>query len=63
MFAYIKGTLEEKSSNYVVIDVSGIGYQIFMSNISINEIGEVGKNVKVHTYYYVREDIISLYGF
>ena len=63
MFAYIKGTLEEKSSNYVVIDVSGIGYQIFMSNISINEIGEVGKNVKVHTYYYVREDNISLYGF
>lgn len=63
MFAYIKGTLEEKSSNYVVIDVGGIGYQIFMSNISINEIGEVGKKVKVHTYYYVREDNISLYGF
>ena len=33
MFAYIKGTLEEKSSNYVVIDVGGIGYKIFMSNI------------------------------
>lgn len=63
MFAYIKGKLEEKSSNYVVIDVGGIGYKIFMSNISINEIGEVGKNIKVHTYYYVREDNISLYGF
>ena len=63
MFAYIKGNLEEKSSNYVVIDVGGIGYKIFMSNISINEIGEIGKIVKVHTYYYVREDNISLYGF
>ncbi len=63
MFAYIKGSLEEKSTNYVVIDVGGIGYKIFMSNISINEIGELGKIVKVHTYYYVREDIISLYGF
>lgn len=63
MFAYIKGTLEEKSTNYVVIDVGGIGYKIFMSNISINEIGELGKIVKVHTYYYVREDVISLYGF
>lgn len=63
MFAYIKGTLEEKSTNYVVIDVGGIGYKIFMSNISINEIGEIGKIVKVHTYYYVREDVISLYGF
>ncbi len=63
MFAYIKGCLEEKSTNYVVIDVGGIGYKIFMSNISINEIGELGQKVKVHTHYYVREDNISLYGF
>ena len=63
MFAYIKGSLEEKATNYVVIEVSGIGYKIFMSNISINEIGELGTKVKVHTHYYVREDNISLYGF
>ncbi len=63
MFAYIKGSLEEKGSNYVVIDVSGIGYKIFMSDNSIQSIGEVGEKVKVHTYYYVREDNISLYGF
>ena len=63
MFAYIKGSLEEKSSNYVVIEVGGIGYKIFMSNMSINEIGELGEKVKVHTHYYVREDNISLYGF
>ena len=63
MFAYIKGLLEEKSTNYVVIEVGGIGYKIFMSNMSINEIGELGEKVKVHTHYYVREDNISLYGF
>ena len=63
MFAYIKGSLEEKSNDYVVIENSGIGYKIFMSNISINSIGELGDTVKVHTYYHVREDNISLYGF
>lgn len=63
MFAYIKGALEEKGNNYVVIDCHDIGYKIFMSNIAINEIGELGAKVKVHTYYYVREDNISLYGF
>ena len=63
MFAYIKGSLEEKTSTYVVIDVSGVGYKIFMSANSINEIGEIGNIVKVHTHYYVREDNISLYGF
>ena len=63
MFAYIKGILEEKSSNYVVIDVMGIGYKIFMSDNSINSVGEIGDKVKVHTHYHVREDDISLYGF
>lgn len=63
MFAYIKGSLEEKGNNYIVIDVNGIGYKIFMSDISIQSIGELGERVKVHTYYYVREDNISLYGF
>lgn len=63
MFAYIKGSLEEKTNNYVVIDVSGIGYKIFMSLNAINNIGEIGSIVKVHTHYYVREDNISLYGF
>ena len=63
MFAYIKGSLEEKTSTYVVIDVSGVGYKIFMSANSINLIGEIGEIVKVHTHYYVREDNISLYGF
>ena len=63
MFAYIKGSLEEKGTNYVVVENGNIGYKIFMSNMSINEIGELGTNVNVYTHYYVREDNISLYGF
>ena len=63
MYAYIKGSLEEKSSNYVVVETGGIGYKIFMSNIAINNVGEIGDKVKVYTHYYVREDNISLYGF
>ena len=63
MFAYIKGSLEQKSNNYVVIDVGGIGYKIFMATKAIEALGEIGEVVKVHTHYYVREDNISLYGF
>ena len=63
MISYVKGTLEEKSSKYVVIDVMGIGYKIFMSDRAINELGEIGDKVKVHTHYHVREDDISLFGF
>ena len=63
MFAYIKGSLEMKLNNYVVIETGGIGYKIFMTDTSIDRIGELGSTVKVHTHYYVREDNISLYGF
>ena len=63
MLAYIKGTLEMKTKNFIVIDVGGLGYKIFMPETTINEIGEIGENIKVHTYYRVREDDISIYGF
>ena len=63
MFAYIKGSLEMKFKNYLVIDVGGIGYKIFMSENAINTIGEIGDIVKVFTFYRVREDDISIFGF
>lgn len=63
MFAYIKGSLEMKFKDYLVIDVGGIGYKIFMSETAINTIGQIGDIVKVFTYYRVREDDISIYGF
>ena len=63
MLAYVKGELAQKQIGYVVIDVGGLGYKIFMSEPSIEEIGNIGDEVKVHTYYKVSEDDISLFGF
>ena len=63
MFAYIKGSLEMKFKNYLVIDVGGLGYKIFMSENAINTIGEIGDIIKVFTYYRVREDDVSIFGF
>ena len=63
MIAYVNGKLDTKTNNFVLIDVQGIGYKIFMPVKSIETLGEIGDIVKVYTYYYVREDNISLYGF
>ena len=63
MFAYIKGILEEKENNYVIIDINGLGYKIFMSQNNIDSIGNIGEVVKAYTYVRVREDDISIYGF
>ena len=63
MFAYIKGSLEMKSNGYIVIDINGLGYKIFMSQNNIDSIGEIHNIIKVFTYVKVREDDISIYGF
>lgn len=63
MFAYLKGSLEVKTKGYIVIDVGGIGYKVFMSETATQKLGEIGQIVKVHTYLRVREDDMSLYGF
>ena len=63
MYAYLSGKIADKANNYVVIDNGGMGYKIFMSPSVIEKLPDVGEFQKIHTYYYVREDVISLYGF
>lgn len=63
MLAYIKGELATKARGYVVIDVGGLGYKVFMSEIAMENIGKIGDIVKVNTYYRVMEDDISIFGF
>ena len=63
MLAYIKGKLAYKASGYIVIDVGGLGYKVFMSETAINSLGEIEEEIKVFTHYHVREDDISIYGF
>ena len=63
MLAYIKGTLEMKTTGYIVIDVGGLGYKVYMSDSAIEKLGNIGEVIKVHTFYRVREDDISIFGF
>ena len=63
MLAYIKGELADKTRGYVVVDVGGLGYKIFMSEIAMEKVGNIGDQVKIHTYYRVMEDDISIFGF
>ena len=63
MIAFIKGNIEEKSAGYIIIEAGGIGYKVFMPEPDISKLESKGEKVKIHTYYWVREDNISLYGF
>ena len=63
MFAYISGKLFQKEPTSVIIDVNGIGYQINIPLSTYSALPATGQNVKLLTYYHVREDIQALYGF
>ena len=63
MFSYIKGTIEAKLSDYIILETGGIGYKIFMSPTAIEKLDELGTEKKIYTYLRVREDDVSIYGF
>jgi Holliday junction DNA helicase RuvA len=63
MIYFVSGKLEGKKANYVVVEANGIGYKIFVPMPIIKKLPELGREIKLLTYFYVREDIMSLYGF
>ena len=63
MIASLKGTLESLGSDWAIIGVGGIGYQVYMPTSTLSVLGAVGAEVKLYTHLHVREDNITLYGF
>ncbi|MCK4859390.1 MAG: Holliday junction branch migration protein RuvA [Candidatus Omnitrophica bacterium] len=67
MFDYLEGILKEKRGDYAVVDVNGIGYQVFVSLSSFEKIGVLEKKVKlfIHPHFSVSgtSSNFNLYGF
>ena len=63
MYAYIEGTVSEKSSNILVIDVGGVGYEILSTASTISSAPARGESMRVYTWLNVREDAMELLGF
>ena len=63
MIAYVAGTLAEKSTENVIVDVQGIGYRVLIPTSTYQSLPAKGDDVQLHTYHHVREDAQTLYGF
>ncbi len=64
MIGYLRGEITELQPDYVVLDVQGVGYEIYCSSQTIAQISETaGKGLSLWIYTHVREDIIQLFGF
>lgn len=63
MFALITGKLAHKSASEVIVDVGGIGYQVYIPLSTFYELPETGDHVSFHIHTHVKEDAIQLFGF
>jgi Holliday junction DNA helicase RuvA len=63
VIAHISGTLAHKIPGEAVIDVGGVGYQIFISLNVFYRLPEIGASVSLQIYTHVREDALQLFGF
>jgi Holliday junction DNA helicase RuvA len=63
MFEYFRGTLAEKTSAFVVVDVQGVGYLLDISLATFQALPATGATITLFAHYHVREDIQRLFGF
>ena len=63
MIGSLRGTLGEKATDYIIIDVGGVGYRVQVPLSTFYLLGEPGDEVFLRIYTHVRDDALHLYGF
>jgi Holliday junction DNA helicase RuvA len=63
MIAFLSGKIILKRDKFIVVEVGGIGYKVFMSRQTLLKLPETGSEVKVFTFQNVKEEALDLYGF
>ena len=63
MIASLEGKLESLGGDFAIINVGGVGFQVYMPTSTLSTLGAIGKEVKLYTHLHLREDNATLYGF
>ena len=63
MIAHLTGKLIYKQPSQIVLDVSGVGYEVTIPLSTFYEVGEIGAEVSINIHTHVREDALQLFGF
>jgi Holliday junction DNA helicase RuvA len=63
MIASLEGKLESLGSDRAVVNVGGIGIQVFVPTTTLSGLGSIGSYTKLYTHLHLREDNITLFGF
>ncbi len=63
MIAFLKGFIEEKRTDSVLLDVQGVGYKVEVSHQTMQQIDSQGKEIKLLIYHHITENDQRLFGF
>ena len=63
VIAGLQGTLQTLGSDWAIINVGGIGFQVYIPTSTLSTLGAIGEKVNLHTHLHLREDNVTLYGF
>jgi len=63
MISSLHGKVESLGSDFAIINVGGIGFQVYMPTSTLSTLGAIGKEVQLYTHLHLREDNATLYGF
>jgi Holliday junction DNA helicase RuvA len=63
MIASLTGRLKRKATDYLIVDVVGVGYQVSVPLSSYSSLPEDGEEISLHIHTHLREDSLSLFGF
>ena len=63
MIASLSGTILKIEESSLVVNVGGVGVRAFVPKTVLEDVGGVGRSVRLHTHLIVREQELSLYGF
>ena len=62
MIAFVKGMVAAVTEETVIVDVNGIGYELYCSGTALRS-AQIGERISLHTYLQVKEDGVTLFGF
>jgi len=63
MISYLNGKIIVKKEKFIILDVNGVGYKVFLSKKTMTDLPEIGSQLKLFCYLNVKETIMDLYGF
>ncbi|HEY6360197.1 MAG TPA: Holliday junction branch migration protein RuvA [Vicinamibacterales bacterium] len=63
MIAFLRGRVVDKQPNRIIVDVHGVGYEVFVPLATFYDIGDHGSEISLHVHTHVREEALQLYGF